>query len=88
MKTAREWAAVASNWWMLALDERARVIAEIQEEARTEARREHLRDQFAAAALTGLLSSDWSTSASVAADSAYELADAMLAAREQKPETK
>ena len=46
-----------------------------------------LRDQFAAAALTGLLASDQYdrlVTAADYADAAYEMADAMLAAREAK----
>lgn len=46
-----------------------------------------LRDQFAASALTGLLASDQYdrlVTAADYADAAYEMADAMLAAREAK----
>lgn len=52
-----------------------------------EKERQRLRDQFAAAALTGLLASDQYdrlVTAADYADAAYEMADAMLAAREAK----
>lgn len=46
-----------------------------------------LRDYFAAAALTGGLakSSDYPVTISATVDTAYEIADAMLAKREKKP---
>jgi hypothetical protein len=45
--------------------------------------REGLRDQFAAAALTGLLGAYWPVG-TITATEAYKAADAMLAARERK----
>lgn len=43
-----------------------------------------LRDYFAAAALTGLLAGQHNRVATVAAEYAYEMADAMLAERNKK----
>jgi hypothetical protein len=43
-----------------------------------------LRDQFAMAALTGLLASCKSARANLYADDAYKMADAMLEARKEK----
>jgi len=43
-----------------------------------------LRDQFAMAALTGLLSYEYQSSADQIAKEAYAVADAMLAARKEK----
>jgi len=62
---------------------RGEEIAQAAEQAAArEAERTRLRDQFAAAALTGLLSSmQKNIYAEEAASHAYEIADAMLAAR-------
>jgi hypothetical protein len=48
------------------------------------ARLERLRDEFAMAALTGMLIGEWLSDKGVAT-TAYEYADAMLRAREVKP---
>ena len=64
------------------LVDKAEAVLEVQ---RQHAERQRLRDQFAAAALTGLLASmQKNVLAEDAASHAYEVADAMMAAREVK----
>lgn len=77
-------------WWPKVTQEDIDAIRRAQrfdEIAKDKAQRQRLRDQFAAAALTGLLASDQYdrlVTAADYADAAYEMADAMLAAREVK----
>ncbi len=54
-----------------------------QQDGRAEMR-PHLRDQFAMAALTGLLSAGLNWPRDQIADTAYAMADAMLAEREKR----
>jgi hypothetical protein len=55
-----------------------------QEEERKELAREQLRDQFAMAALVGMLPSISSSNWKKIAEHSYEVADAMLEARKEK----
>lgn len=76
-------------WWPKVTQEDIDAIRRAQrfdEIAKDKAERQRLRDQFAAAALTGMLAAekDGSLCNDVAAKYAYAVADSMLAAREVK----